>query len=84
MSYTQQLQSTCSLLLLAFAPIAQAQELAILCAGGDPGDEMAAGIIATQHFVRIDIFDTTTSSPSMAMLSTFHTSSATCATTASM
>ncbi|NCG17527.1 MAG: hypothetical protein GWP91_00740 [Rhodobacterales bacterium] len=47
--------------------------MAILCAGGDPGAQIVEGLTRTQHFIQIDVFDTSTVSPSMATLGNFHT-----------
>ncbi|NCG20594.1 MAG: hypothetical protein GWP91_16415, partial [Rhodobacterales bacterium] len=57
---------------LALAPVAGAQEVAILCAGGDPLATIRDSLSCTGNFVSIEVFDTSTVTPALATLSNFN------------
>ena len=54
------------------APVASAQEVAILCAGGDPNFTIRDGLMCTGNFVRADIIDTSGVTPSLLTLQNYH------------
>lgn len=61
-----------SVLSLAASSGANAQEIALLSAGGDPGLDLKSAVMCTGHFVRVDVIDTSVVVPSLGTLQNYH------------